>query len=318
MSNNRRVGILAGLVYRANLTLSSNINDVDLRAYVLANTGWNGFKRLFLNLTINSGVTVGSTSASTPALTVSGFNGRDTIIINNRGNISGRSQTTAGGQLTGGTALSLSNNTTLQNTGVVSGGAGSPAFSRAQVLGNLRSGTNNNSNTYLISTLISTYGPYLNGGWIATGAGGGSRGSGRTFVRQNVYDRSCGSRAGCAVAARDFNYTGGRLYANIRYGSYSTPGGQSSNNTTERTTAINNAVNGQIVAANNVDITDDNIYSASGNPAPGTSTSSNSIRLFLPAVNISAGAIGNWVVGGSNLVSSTGTSAPFVNGGYVA
>ena len=316
MLNNRRTGILAGLVYRANLTISSNLNNVDLRTYVLDNTGWNGFKRLFLNLTINSGVTVGSTSIDTPALTVVDFDDRARVVINNKGKILGYSRKLIDGPGDGGTALDVSNVITLQNTGTISGGAGSPISGVAKVLKNLKLGINNSSNTYSISNLISTYASQLNGGWIAAGAGGGSAGSGRTWVRQNVYDRSCSVRAGCAVVAKNFNYNGGRLYADISYGAYSTPSGQGSNNTTERTTAINRAVAANPIATN-IDITNDIIYSASGNPSPGTATSSNSIRLSLPAVNTPAGGIGDWINGGSYLINSTGINAPFVSGGYV-
>ena len=119
------------------LTVSSNQTDVNL-ATLATSSGWNGSSAL--NVTINSGVYISSTSTATPALTVNGsFPGGVTLVNNGtivgRGGAGGASQgcgpplTTGnnnpgqpGG--TGGLALSVSSAISITNNGTIAGGGG--------------------------------------------------------------------------------------------------------------------------------------------------------------------------------------------------
>lgn len=109
-------------------TISTNTSNLDLRA-ALVSAGWNQSTAAIV--TINSGIYVYSTSTGTPALTISGsFPGG--ITLNNAGTIvgmggnggSGVKAGSGGGGSAGGTALSVSTATSVNNTGVISGGGG--------------------------------------------------------------------------------------------------------------------------------------------------------------------------------------------------
>lgn len=125
----------------ANLTVSTPQVNYNLRTVALA-AGWNGVATV--NLTINPGVTISSSSAGTPALTISGAFPNGASLVNN-GTISG-----AGGS--GG------------------GGAGWYDGGKAGILG--ASGSPGvGGGTALYVTVAST--PVTNNGTIAGGGGGG-------------------------------------------------------------------------------------------------------------------------------------------------
>lgn len=134
--------------YTANLTISANTNNYDIRAACIA-AGWNGTDVLHANLIINSGVWVGSVSTSTYAVDTNSsgsFPADSTIEITNNGTVIGRggdggdgsdawaySNNTDGGTTTndggtGGDALYCRDNTNitieLTNNGTLYGGGG--------------------------------------------------------------------------------------------------------------------------------------------------------------------------------------------------
>ena len=94
-------------------------------------------------LTILDNVYLYSNSISTPALTVSGWNANDTIYVINKGYIMGRGGDggTYGGELgtvaatNGGTAMSISSNTTLFNFNTIAGGGGGGAAANRSTTG---------------------------------------------------------------------------------------------------------------------------------------------------------------------------------------
>jgi hypothetical protein len=71
-------------------TLTSSTNDYNLRNAAIS-AGWDQVTPLIASIVINPGVVIGSTSAATPALTVTGaFPSGSTISITNNGTIIGR------------------------------------------------------------------------------------------------------------------------------------------------------------------------------------------------------------------------------------
>ena len=141
-----------------NITISS-----DTQNYVLSPSNGSvsptyvaGFT--VINLTINSGIYVGSTSTGTYSLTVTGFTTGDTINIINNGIIigcggNGGNGTGGAGNAgaAGGNALTLSYATNITNNGTIAGGGGGGGASDGG----------------------STYGSCLGGGHSYNGNGGG-------------------------------------------------------------------------------------------------------------------------------------------------
>jgi hypothetical protein len=142
-------GIIAGNVYRVELTLPAGNNITVDQNYVKTNTLWNGFRRLDITLIVPAGATIGSASTSNPALKITGFDPllhKVTLVV--RGNVYGKGG--AGGIraantecLTydpgkggdggaGGNALLLENSILLLNTGVIGGGGGGNGGDGAQ------------------------------------------------------------------------------------------------------------------------------------------------------------------------------------------
>lgn len=145
-----------------NLTISADTQNYNVKTAV-GGSYIAGFTTV--NVTINSGIYVGSSSTSTFALTVNGFTTGDVVNIINNGYVvgaggNGGNGGTDGGATTGtngGNALSLSFTTNITNNGTIAGGGGG-------------GGANNGGRTY---------GSCLGGGSAYTGAGG-SGGAGYT------------------------------------------------------------------------------------------------------------------------------------------
>lgn len=125
------IGACGGLSTYA-YTFSANVNDVNLLSVLVANKvamGWDGTSAANFNVTVNAGVTIGSSSAATPAFTLPGtFPAGSTINLTNNGIISG-----AGGKggdvglagQAGGNALAISFAININNTnGYIWGGGG--------------------------------------------------------------------------------------------------------------------------------------------------------------------------------------------------
>lgn len=118
-----------------NLTISADTQNYDVKTSA-GGTYVAGFTTI--NLTINSGIYVGSSSTGSYAMTVTGFTSGDTINIINNGFIigaggnggnggtgSGQSGRTAGSN--GGNALYLNYPTKITNNGTIAGGGGGGA-----------------------------------------------------------------------------------------------------------------------------------------------------------------------------------------------
>lgn len=126
----RAVGLGISPVFNARLTITSNVNNYNLST-ALQSLGWTVTKRARVEVTINSGVTVGSASTGSPAFLVN-LKDIDYVTIINNGNIFGaggaggtsaaNSNGTAGSA--GGTALQALSNVQVVNNGIIGGGGG--------------------------------------------------------------------------------------------------------------------------------------------------------------------------------------------------
>jgi hypothetical protein len=111
-------------------TISSDQTNLNLRTWALAN-GWDGNSNI--QITINGGVNIYSTSTGTPALTVNGSWPNGVAVVNN-GKVIGRGgnggnggtfpSTPGGTGGNGGTALSVASALTMTNNGDLAGGGG--------------------------------------------------------------------------------------------------------------------------------------------------------------------------------------------------
>ena len=131
---------LQGKSNEFNYIISTNQSNLNLATGATA-AGWNGTSKL--NVTINSGIYIGSTSTGSPALTVSGSFPNTVSLINNgfiigKGgnggdgrsiNATSGSGGSAGGA--GGLALSVSSAITITNNGTFGGGGGGGGGGRA-------------------------------------------------------------------------------------------------------------------------------------------------------------------------------------------
>lgn len=112
------------------LFISADTNNYDVKTNATA-AGYVAGKSQ-INLTINSGVVVGSASAANPAINITGFTTGDVVLVNNNGRIQGAGGTggsspanaagNAGGA--GGTAVAVSYTSIINNYGIISGGGG--------------------------------------------------------------------------------------------------------------------------------------------------------------------------------------------------
>lgn len=108
-----------------NLTISANTTNYDLRAAIYA-VGWNSADPVICNLTINSGVYVGSTSTSNPSLWVKALSKRSVVNIINNGYILGAGGNGGGG--IGGPAMQIDFATNITNNNVIGGGGGGGGY----------------------------------------------------------------------------------------------------------------------------------------------------------------------------------------------
>lgn len=129
----------AANVATINLTLSSNTNNYDVYTAATANPAYvAGASQI--NVTVNPGVTVGSTSTSTYAMQIpSAFNPADVVTITNNGTIVGRGGNGGDGSFNpinnppagngnpgaaGGHALYINRPVSITNNGTIAGGGG--------------------------------------------------------------------------------------------------------------------------------------------------------------------------------------------------
>lgn len=115
-----------------NITISSNTNNYDLYTTASANPGYQA-GITDINLTVNPGVTVSSTSIGTYALQIpNSFNPGDNVTLINQGTIVGKGGNggngpgngVGGNGESGGNALYVNRATTVTNNGVLAGAGG--------------------------------------------------------------------------------------------------------------------------------------------------------------------------------------------------
>ena len=142
------------------ITISSNTLNYSLAADLQNNYGWDGTSAIDVELTINSGVYVYSTSSSNPGILATLTTG-STLTINNSGNIHG----VAGGGGSGGSASTIQRN----------GSAGT-------------AGTDAIKLSYVTATINNLSGGVIAGG----GGGGGGQGNARGSSSHDA-ENGCGS-----------------------------------------------------------------------------------------------------------------------------
>jgi hypothetical protein len=124
-----------------NVTISSNTNNYDLYSTVSANPSYVAGATA-VTLTVNPGVTVGSTSTGTYALSIpSGFNPADTVAMVNNGTVVGRggnggagiSYNQSGSNVgqAAGHGLYINRPVSITNAGTLAGGGGGGGSSRS-------------------------------------------------------------------------------------------------------------------------------------------------------------------------------------------
>ena len=122
--------LLRGAIKVYNLTISANTNNYNLNT-ALTSAGWNGTAPANVNVVIQSGVTVGSSSTSASAFVVEALPVGSKVVVTNDGTISGAggaggsansSSASAGGA--GGVAIQTSFALTIANNGTIAGGGG--------------------------------------------------------------------------------------------------------------------------------------------------------------------------------------------------
>ncbi|MFY9243303.1 MAG: hypothetical protein WAO74_09770, partial [Polaribacter sp.] len=188
-----------GAVAATVLTISSNVNNYDIGAQAISA---GGDKSTPVILTINAGVTVGSTSASTAAMfTGTGWASGTTINITNNGSIVGLSGTnTSGGIGTGGNG---GNGTGSTGGPGVAGGTGSGSADSANTGGDAFEHSQTSDNN--LSVIFDTVGTRTAGSagtkTISGGGGGGGAGGGGWYGGKGIGGPGGGGGAGSPPGA---------------------------------------------------------------------------------------------------------------------
>jgi hypothetical protein len=154
--------------YTANLIISSNVTNYDIRAACIAD-GWDGTSDLVANVTINAGVYVRSTSVSLPSLDTNSsgsFPATYSIILNVYGSLMGR-----GGN----------------------GGDGADAWAYAN---NVDGGTSPTSGTAGGDTIRARAAISINNQGTIWAGGGGGGGGGRCTHAASGYGGACAGSGG--------------------------------------------------------------------------------------------------------------------------
>lgn len=168
------------------LTISSNTNNYDIGAAAIAA---GGDKSTPVILTINAGVTVGSTSSSTPAMkTGTGWSSGTTINITNNGSIVGKAGGTSSGKGNGGNG---GKGSTSCGGGSPHGGAGTSGGSATSTNAGGNAFEHSQTSDNNLSVIFDTTGTRSGGaGGAHTATGGGGGGGGSKYWRTNGYSYS--------------------------------------------------------------------------------------------------------------------------------
>lgn len=169
-----------------NLTISANTNDYNIRSAAIS-AGWPGSVDANVNVTINPGVFVGSTSTGSSAFSIgSPWPAGSALTVTNNGTIVGRGGGGGNGG-TGGVGPPVAPKTAPGSAG----GAGGPAFNTGRAVTVTNNGTisggggggGGGGGAYRIPTsLDSTFGGGGGGGGIG-GSSGGTAGTGQAGTR---------------------------------------------------------------------------------------------------------------------------------------
>jgi hypothetical protein len=115
----------------AALTISNNARNLDLWAWIESQLGGTETTYSTFNITVDSGVVIGSNATGSPAFTTGSFPAGSTLTITNNGTIAGRGG--SGGAYesnngsNGGDAMLFTLDATLVNNGLIGGGGGGGA-----------------------------------------------------------------------------------------------------------------------------------------------------------------------------------------------
>jgi len=210
-------GVPSGAISMSNLqgksnqfsfAISSNQTNANLRTLAVA-AGWNQASQLIA--TINSGITISSSSTGTPALTINGSFPGGVQLVNN-GTIIGRGGNggnganpngsgTGGAGGSGGLAVSVSSSVSINNIGRISGGGGGGGGGGTQLNNYGKAGSY-----------------YLSGGGggggigVSSGGAGGASGGGGNVGQAGSGGTLTAAGAGGKTGRDDFNpnpYYGG-------------------------------------------------------------------------------------------------------------
>ncbi len=189
---------------RATLTYTYSANTANAALTMSSISGYvSGMSDITIN--INSGIYVYSTSTGTPGLALTGGYSGDTVKIVNNGFIMGMGGLTA----VGGTALSLSFNTTVDNTNgsayIGGGGGGGSRGAGAQGGGSgggAGGGAGGNAGGYGAGGAGGAVGAAGSNGSVGSGIGGGG-GGGRIFPGTGGGAETGGGAGGGGGTARD-------------------------------------------------------------------------------------------------------------------
>jgi len=213
------------------LNITSNVNNYDIGAQAIAA---GGDKSTPVILTINAGVTVGSTSNSTAAMfTGTGWSSGTTINITNNGSIvgaTGANVTVAGAAGGNGAGSNASNHGTGGGSGGTASGSADAQSNGGDVFSHSQTGTD-------LSVIFDTAGTRTAGAGATTtlgggGGGGGSGGAGGVHGYNETTWQSGGAGgrgAGTAGGAVGGSNGGSRAGNGGAGGAYSTSGSNGAN-----------------------------------------------------------------------------------------
>lgn len=224
ISLSQMYGALKPYVFNATISANTNNYVVNTRA---TTAGWNGTTPLQANITINSGVTVSSTSTATAAFLINSMPTGSIVNVTNNGVITGLSGTrgtfrNANGK-PGGIAISSSAILNLTNNNIICGGGGAGGMG-GDNLGSLCIDTGGGAGGAGGSAItINANITITNNGTIGGGGGGGGGGAivllggcGTTVSAAGggggggmSYSSCQGGVSGCYRYCSDYGYYGG-------------------------------------------------------------------------------------------------------------
>lgn len=201
-------------------TLASSVNNYNLNSALTA-AGWNGVKPVVANVTINSGVEVGSTSATVAAFLINSLPAGSTVMITNNGIIcgiggkSGQFVVNQGIGGPGGIALQTAYPITLINNNIISGGGGGGGLGGDTTNGYCQGSDGGAGGAGGSAIVMSANITLYNNGILAGGGGGGGGGA---SYQQGTANGSFSSAGGGGGGGRGYKGGGGGYISSNYYG----------------------------------------------------------------------------------------------------